>query len=134
MSWATVDPTLTGRQPVPAPPPARPAVPAPQSLMSVIRARLAGAGWHYERDAAMGRHTWTEPVLRDGQREPRTVLVDELFAAAGARVVEACNGHERLVVRCVDDTDPQIVLVTLDMWRMLPDPATTPARQAVTNV
>ena len=123
MSWAKVDPAVTAH---------RPTVPAPSSLMSVIRDRLAGAGWHHQRDAAMGREVWTEPVLPAGQREPRSVIVDEVFASAGGRVVEACNGHERLILRCVADTDPAVVLVTLDVWRMLPDTAATPVvREAV---
>ncbi|QOC89852.1 hypothetical protein [Micromonospora craniellae] len=123
MSRPTLDPAVTTP---------RPTVPAPSSLMSAIRTRMAGAGWHHQRDAAMGRETWTEPTLPAGQREPRSIVVDEVFAAAGGRVIEACNGHERLMLRCVGDTDPAMVLVTLDVWRMLPNLAATPtAREAV---
>ncbi|MEU8264942.1 hypothetical protein AB0C02_30550 [Micromonospora sp. NPDC048999] len=106
--------------------PARRAVAAPRtlplSMLSALRGRLAGAGWACRRDAQLGREEWTEPVQPAGPREPRAVRVDEMPGEPGVRVVEGSNGRERLVIRCVPDTDPAIVLVTLDVWRILPDP------------
>ncbi|MFG3709186.1 hypothetical protein ACGF7U_31270 [Micromonospora sp. NPDC047670] len=95
------------------------------SMLSVVRDRLAGTGWQHRRDPLHGREEWMEPSLPASQREPRSIRVDELFRGASGWVVEGCNGHEHVMIRCVPDTDPQIVLVTLDLWRVLPNPATT---------
>lgn len=99
------------------------------SMLSALRQRMDGHGWQHRRDPLMGREEWMEPALPAGQREPRMVRVDELFRGASGWVVEGCNGHERLLLRCVPDTDPAIVLVTLDVWRILPDPASTTRAQ-----
>ncbi|MEW2383347.1 hypothetical protein AB0873_14830 [Micromonospora sp. NPDC047707] len=99
--------------------------PPSRSMLSALRDRMADAGWQHRRDPLNGREEWMEPALPPGQREPRSVRVDELFRGASGFVVEGCNGHERLLLRCVPDTDPQVVLVTLDLWRILPDQAAT---------
>lgn len=118
--------------------------PPSQSMLSLVRARLAASGWAHRRDPLGGREEWIEPALPAGQREPRTLRVDELFRGASGWVVQGCNGHEHVTVRCLPDTDPAIVLVTLDLWRVLPDqgaaaqpapaPAAVPAVHAVSLV
>ncbi|MEV7268438.1 hypothetical protein AB0N38_33265 [Micromonospora aurantiaca] len=111
-------------------------------VLSLLRDRLTASGWAHRRDPLTGREEWVEPALPAGQREPRAVRVDELFCGASGWVVQGCNGHEHVTVRCLPDTDPAIVLVTLDLWRMLPDqgvarpapPVSVPAVHAVSLV
>ncbi len=104
-----------------------------QSVLSALRDRLTSSGWLHRRDPHLGREEWIEPVLPAGQREPRSVRVGELPGDPEGRVVEGCNGREHVVIRCVGDTEPVIVLVTLDVWRVLPDPGAIQARQGVTG-
>lgn len=94
---------------------------APVHPLSVaLSARLAGSGWMYGRDLHTGHEWWIEPALTDGRRELRHVTVSEIPAVPRGRVVEASNASERVVLRCVADTDPTAVLATLDIWQVLP--------------
>lgn len=113
--------------------PVRTPRPPSLSMLSLMRDRLAGSGWQHRRDPLMGREEWMEPALPAGQPEPRYVRVDELFRGGTGWTVEGCNGHEHLLIRCLPDTDPQVVLHTLDVWRALPNPSVTtvPQREAV---
>ncbi|AYF31075.1 hypothetical protein CSH63_27280 [Micromonospora tulbaghiae] len=109
-------------------------VPSPPSvsMLSLVRQRMAGSGWQHRRDPLNGREEWMEAALPPEQREPRAVRVDELFRGASGWVVEGCNGNERLLLRCVPGSDPRVVLATLELRRMLPDPALTGRQQSAT--
>lgn len=97
---------------------ARTALPVRRLLASALADRLAG--WHHERDLLFGRQGWIEPAPTGGRQSVREVRVDDIPGEPGYRVVEAYNGHERIVIRCTSGTEPFLVLKTLDDWQVLP--------------
>lgn len=96
-----------------------------QTMSAAMHRRLRNAGWRYDRDAQLGRERWIEQTLTDGRLDLREVRVDELPGVPGGRVVEGFNGHERILVRCVEDTEPALVLRTLDDWHVVPSEGVT---------
>lgn len=84
------------------------------SISAAVRARVEQAGWIWHRDSATGSELWIEPATG------RQVRIDEIPGQIGGRVVEGYNGHERILVRCTQDTAPELVLRTLTDWAVIP--------------
>jgi len=89
------------------------------SISAAVRARVEPAGWIWHRDAASGHELWTEPS------SGRQVRIDEIPGQVGGRVVEGFNGHERVLIRCTQDTAPELVLRTLADWAVVPSEGVT---------
>lgn len=89
-------------------------------LVSLLRARLATAGWSYGyADDLCLTHRWQHPTYPH-----RYVQIQVSPGGAGPVVVEGDNGRDQVLIRSIDPL-PELVLRYLTDWQVIPSAAAT---------